>query len=158
MNTLLVGKKVALLNGMAKETSDTGETHLLRITDELLEPRYLSRLIYVPIVAGGIYSEDRDLIMFIEKEEDGVFIYPPDHMGEVVLVLVLVDQGNISLKRQASESARIVEELSRDFALSTQQISQLQYEKQLLGNWLDNNPFDPKIHGNSCVGTLYAYT
>ena len=79
MNNLLVRKKVALLNGMAKETSDTGKTHLLRITDELLEPRSLSTLMYIPIVAGGEYTEDRDLILFVRKEDDDVFIYPPDY-------------------------------------------------------------------------------
>ena len=154
MSTSLVKKEITLLNGIAKETSETGEIHLLRITDELLEPRSLSKLIYVPVDENGKYIESRDHILFVNKEEDGVFIYPPDQMGEVVLVLALIEPGNIFLKRKVSENTRIVDEQSEDGGVPTQH----QYEQLVLSSWLDNNPFDLKIHGNSCIGNFYAHS
>jgi len=154
MSTPLVRKEITLLNGMAKETSETGKTHLLRITDELLEPRSLSTLIYIPVDENGKYIENRDHMLFVKKEEDGVFIYPPDKMGEVVLVLALVDPGDISLKRKANENTRIIDELSENGVIPTQQ----QYEQMVLSIWLDKNPFDLNTHGNSCIGVFYAHS
>jgi len=147
-------KIISLINGAVKETSDDGFIHSLRISDQSLEPHNVSTLAYIPITERMAYIEDRQKIMLVRRTDNNVFPYPPDHLGKIVLILALVNEESIILHKYSVTENKIHPPSDDMFYSENAKITE--HEINLLHSWLENHPFDPHLHKNSCIGRIHA--